>query len=201
MGNRGTASLGVILGAILLVVAGCGGQRGEENRAAATEPTSCEVTTDAQAEHRDGQHDRGLLRPRRRLRRGDQSADRRHAEGHRRRDVGVAAEHPAARGGHPSGGVLAGRHRGRRGQRQGGVRREPADRGADAAVSQLHPGDRAQRRRHQLDRRHARQAGVHRVAELRHRGDRQPHARGRRPRPGHGRRRRSAPNSARRSKA
>jgi TRAP transporter TAXI family solute receptor len=36
-----------VLGAILLVVAGCGGQRGGENGAAATEPTSCEVTTDA----------------------------------------------------------------------------------------------------------------------------------------------------------
>ena len=153
-----------------------------------------------QAEYRDGQHDRGLLRPRRRLRRGDQSADRRHAESHRRRDVGVAAEHPAARGGHPSGGVLPCRHRGRRGQRDGGVRREPAHRRADPALSQLHPGDRPQRRRHQLDPRYARQAGVHRVAELRHRGHRQPHAGGRRSRPEHGRCRRSAPNSARRSK-
>ena len=36
-----------VFGAILLVVAGCGGQRGGENGAAATEPTSCEVTSDA----------------------------------------------------------------------------------------------------------------------------------------------------------
>lgn len=36
-----------VLCAILLVVAGCGGQRGGENGAAATEPTSCEVTSDA----------------------------------------------------------------------------------------------------------------------------------------------------------
>ncbi|MCT7657862.1 TAXI family TRAP transporter solute-binding subunit [Mycobacterium deserti] len=32
---------------MLLVLAGCGGQRGDENGAAAAEPTSCEVTADA----------------------------------------------------------------------------------------------------------------------------------------------------------
>jgi uncharacterized protein len=38
---------GWILGAILLVLAGCGGQRGGDNGATAAEPTSCEVTADA----------------------------------------------------------------------------------------------------------------------------------------------------------
>jgi TRAP transporter TAXI family solute receptor len=51
MGNRGTASLGAIVGAMLLVAAGCGGQRADDNRAdnraTAVQPTSCEVTTDA----------------------------------------------------------------------------------------------------------------------------------------------------------
>jgi uncharacterized protein len=39
--------LGAVIGAILLLVAGCGGQRGDDNGAAAAEPTSCEVTADA----------------------------------------------------------------------------------------------------------------------------------------------------------
>jgi uncharacterized protein len=39
--------LGAVVGAILLLVAGCGGQRGDENGAAVAEPTSCEVTADA----------------------------------------------------------------------------------------------------------------------------------------------------------
>ena len=47
MGNRGTASLSAIVGAMLLLLAGCGGQRGDDNRATATDPTSCKVTTDA----------------------------------------------------------------------------------------------------------------------------------------------------------
>lgn len=42
-----TARLGVALGAMVLVLAGCGGQRSDDNGAAAAEPTSCEVTTDA----------------------------------------------------------------------------------------------------------------------------------------------------------
>lgn len=46
MGNNGKALVGVI-GAMVLVLAGCGGQRGGDNGAAAAEPTSCEVTTDA----------------------------------------------------------------------------------------------------------------------------------------------------------
>ena len=36
-----------VIGAILLVLAGCGGQRGGDNGATAAEPTSCEVTADA----------------------------------------------------------------------------------------------------------------------------------------------------------
>ncbi|KWX23858.1 C4-dicarboxylate ABC transporter substrate-binding protein [Mycolicibacterium wolinskyi] len=55
MGNNASASfttptaakLGVALGAMVLVLAGCGGQRSADNGAAASEPTSCEVTTDA----------------------------------------------------------------------------------------------------------------------------------------------------------
>ena len=39
--------MGAVLGAILLVLAGCGGQRGGDNGATAAEPTSCEVTADA----------------------------------------------------------------------------------------------------------------------------------------------------------
>ena len=39
--------LGAVIGAMLLVLAGCGGQRGDDNGAAAAEPTSCEVTADA----------------------------------------------------------------------------------------------------------------------------------------------------------
>jgi uncharacterized protein len=39
--------LGAVLGAILLVLAGCGGQRGGDDGATAAEPTSCEVTADA----------------------------------------------------------------------------------------------------------------------------------------------------------
>ena len=37
----------VVLGAILLMVAGCGSERGGESGAAATEPTNCEVTSEA----------------------------------------------------------------------------------------------------------------------------------------------------------
>ena len=37
----------VLVGAILLLLTGCGGQRGGENARSATEPTSCEVTADA----------------------------------------------------------------------------------------------------------------------------------------------------------
>jgi TRAP transporter TAXI family solute receptor len=37
----------VIIGAILLLLAGCGGQRSGDNAGSATEPTSCEVTADA----------------------------------------------------------------------------------------------------------------------------------------------------------
>jgi TRAP transporter TAXI family solute receptor len=37
----------VLLGAILLLLAGCGGQRGGDNAGSAAEPTSCEVTADA----------------------------------------------------------------------------------------------------------------------------------------------------------
>jgi len=37
----------VVLGAILLVMAGCGTEHGGESGAAATEPTNCEVTSDA----------------------------------------------------------------------------------------------------------------------------------------------------------
>jgi uncharacterized protein len=40
-------SAGCVLGAILLVLAGCGGQRGGDDGATAAEPTSCEVTADA----------------------------------------------------------------------------------------------------------------------------------------------------------
>jgi TRAP transporter TAXI family solute receptor len=47
MGNNGTALLSAAAAAMLLVTAGCGGQRGEDTRAAALEPTSCEVTADA----------------------------------------------------------------------------------------------------------------------------------------------------------
>jgi TRAP transporter TAXI family solute receptor len=47
MGNNGKTVLFAAAAAMLLVTAGCGGQRGEENRAATVEPTSCEVTTDA----------------------------------------------------------------------------------------------------------------------------------------------------------
>jgi TRAP transporter TAXI family solute receptor len=47
MGNNGKASLGAMIGAMLLVLAGCGGQRGEDNGATAAAPTSCEVTADA----------------------------------------------------------------------------------------------------------------------------------------------------------
>jgi TRAP transporter TAXI family solute receptor len=39
--------VGAVLGAMLLVLAGCGGQRGDDNGTAAAEPTSCEVTADA----------------------------------------------------------------------------------------------------------------------------------------------------------
>lgn len=39
--------LGAVIGAILLLLAGCGGQRGGDGQQAATEPTSCEVTADA----------------------------------------------------------------------------------------------------------------------------------------------------------
>jgi uncharacterized protein len=39
--------VGAVLGAMLLVLAGCGGQRGGDDGATAAEPTSCEVTTDA----------------------------------------------------------------------------------------------------------------------------------------------------------
>src|ERR1700754_5263462 len=37
----------VLVGAILLLLAGCGGQRGGDNAGSAAEPTSCEVTADA----------------------------------------------------------------------------------------------------------------------------------------------------------
>ncbi|HZN79877.1 MAG TPA: TAXI family TRAP transporter solute-binding subunit, partial [Mycobacterium sp.] len=37
----------VLVGAILLLLAGCGGQRGGDNGGSAAEPTSCEVTADA----------------------------------------------------------------------------------------------------------------------------------------------------------
>ena len=139
------------------------------------------------AEHCDRKHHRGLLRTRRCLRRSHQPRKPRKVEGHRRRDVGIGAEHPTARGGHPSGGLLVGRHRRRRDQRHGVIHREAAHCRAVAALSQLHAGDRTQRRRHQHDRRHARQAGVHRIAELRHRGHRQPDAGSRRagPQQGH----------------
>ncbi|MGV0815271.1 TAXI family TRAP transporter solute-binding subunit [Mycolicibacterium boenickei] len=46
MGNNSKAVL-VTLGAMALVLAGCGGQRGGDDGAAASEPTSCEVTSDA----------------------------------------------------------------------------------------------------------------------------------------------------------
>ena len=193
--------LPALVGAMLLLLAGCGGQRGDDSAAAETEPTSCEVTSDARLSIATGNTTGvyytlgGAYAEAISQQTGGQ------AEGDRRGDVGVAAEHPAAGGGHPSGRVLARRHRRRRRQRHGVVRREAADRGADAAVSQLHPGDRPRGRRHQLDRRYARQAGVHRGAELRHRGDRQPDAA--RP-PGSTRpktSRRSAPNWARPSRA
>jgi TRAP transporter TAXI family solute receptor len=40
-------ALGAVAAGALLVLAGCGGQRGGETAAPATEPTSCEVTSDA----------------------------------------------------------------------------------------------------------------------------------------------------------
>jgi uncharacterized protein len=46
VGNNGKALLSAAA-AMMLVTAGCGGQRGDENRAAAVEPTSCDVTGDA----------------------------------------------------------------------------------------------------------------------------------------------------------
>ena len=127
--------------------------------------------------HRDRQRDRGVLLARQRLRRTDLGRHRRQGQGHRRRDRGVGAEHPAARRRHVSGGVLARRHRRRRGAGQGQLRRQEAARaGALAHLPQLHPGDRPQRRRHHLDRRHAGQAGLDRLAGVGHRGDRQPAA-------------------------
>ena len=51
-------------------------------------------------------------------------------------------------------------------------------------LPQLHPRDRAQGGRHQLLRRPARQARLHRIGELRHRRDRRPVAHRRRDRPG-----------------
>jgi TRAP transporter TAXI family solute receptor len=47
MGNNGTTLLSAAAAAMLLVTAGCGGQRREDTQAAAIDPTSCEVTTDA----------------------------------------------------------------------------------------------------------------------------------------------------------
>src|SRR5215217_7602192 len=37
----------LLVGAILLLLAGCGGQRGGDNAGSAAEPTSCDVTADA----------------------------------------------------------------------------------------------------------------------------------------------------------
>lgn len=45
--NLDKASLCATLGAMLLVLSGCGGQRDADNQAASAEPTNCEVTTDA----------------------------------------------------------------------------------------------------------------------------------------------------------
>jgi TRAP transporter TAXI family solute receptor len=39
--------LRAVVGAVLLLVAGCGGQRGDESAGTAAEPTTCEVTADA----------------------------------------------------------------------------------------------------------------------------------------------------------
>ncbi len=47
MSNTDKALLSAAATAMLLVLSGCGGQRGDDNRATAAEPTSCEVTTDA----------------------------------------------------------------------------------------------------------------------------------------------------------
>ncbi|MGA9374280.1 MAG: TAXI family TRAP transporter solute-binding subunit [Mycobacterium sp.] len=45
--NLGKTSLGATVGATLLVLSGCGGQRDADEQAASAEPTNCEVTTDA----------------------------------------------------------------------------------------------------------------------------------------------------------
>ena len=174
-----------VLGAILLVVAGCGGQRGGENGAAATEPTSCEVTTDARLSIATG-NTTGVY----------YALGGAYAEAINQQTDGTlkatAAETSASLQNIQQ--LVAGTHQ---------VAFSLADTAADAvngmaafdgnqpiaALTRLYPNYTQvivrTRRRHQLDPRYARQAGVHRVAQLRHRGHRQPHAGGRRSRPEH----------------
>jgi TRAP transporter TAXI family solute receptor len=45
--NIGKASLGAGLGAMLLIMTGCGGQRSADDQASTADPTSCEVTSEA----------------------------------------------------------------------------------------------------------------------------------------------------------
>ena len=180
-------SAGCVLGAILLVLAGCGGQRGGDNGATAAEPTSCEVTADARLSIATG-NTTGVY----------YALGGAYAEAINQQTGGklkaTAAETSASLQNIQQ--LVAGTHQ---------VAFSLADTAADAvngmasfdgkqpiaALTRLYPNYTQviarSRRGHQLDRRHAGQAGVHRIAELRNRGHRQPHVGGRRARPEQGR--------------
>ena len=171
--------------ALALAIAGCGGRQTQQTTDTATSVT-CAVSTADPDQHRHRQHHRRLLHPGQRLRRTALSGHRRQAQGHRGRDRRLRAEHPATRGGPVPGGVLAVRHRHRRRQRHGQLPPHPQPVQALARIYDNYTQVRRPRRlRHQLGRRHEGQAHLHRVAEIWHRGHRQPAAGGRWPQPRH----------------